>query len=90
MCKLCKLCIKNDGRSGGFLAISKQKTPKMTKTPEKKFDVATKLHYFSNEKQKIKTCSIQKSISLPADSLDFLLLAFFQAICRVLRAFSMF
>jgi len=42
------------------LAKSKYKTPKITKTPEKNSDVATKLHYFSNEKQKIKTCSIQK------------------------------
>ena len=47
MCKLCKLCIKNDGRSGGFLAISKQKTPKMTKTPEKNCNVVTNSSNFS-------------------------------------------
>jgi len=34
----------------------------MTKTPEKKNDVATKLHKFRKKKQKIKTCSIQKII----------------------------
>jgi len=42
-----------------YLAKSKYKTPKI-KSRKKNSDVATKLHYFSNEKQKIKTCSIQK------------------------------
>ena len=52
-----------------FLFGQKQVQNAKNKIPKKNSDVATKLHYFSNEKQKIKTCSIQKkSISLPVDS----------------------
>jgi len=44
-----------------YLAKSKYKTPKI-KSRKKilMWPLAPKLHYFSNEKQKIKTCSIQK------------------------------
>jgi len=43
-----------------FLGNKQVQNAKNDKNSRKKIDVATKLHYFSNEKQKIKTCSTQK------------------------------